>query len=79
MACNSDFRSYFAEILGDFGKTAELTCDMVKPGLAVVLVGNRPDSARYVSKKKVAKRVELSFRKCIARRRNEETLVSSLS
>ena len=78
-----DGKAISNEILSEIsGKTAELTTRYgKKPGLAVVLVGNRPDSARYVSmKKKVAKRVGIeSFESVLPEDVDEETLVSKVS
>ena len=68
-----DGKAISNEILSEIsGKTAELTTRYgKKPGLAVVLVGNRPDSARYVSMKKKSSEEGRNrvFRKCIIRRR----------
>ena len=52
-----------------------------QPGLAVVLVGNRPDSAKYVSmKKKAAKEVGIaSFETVLPEDVDEELLVQKVS
>ena len=73
-----DGKAVSTEILSEISeKTAELTTRYgKKPGLAVVLVGNRPDSARYVSmKKKVAKKIGIeSFESVLSEDVDEETL-----
>ena len=78
-----DGKAVSTEILSEISeKTAELTTRYgKKPGLAVVLVGNRPDSARYVSmKKKVAKKIGIeSFESVLSEDVDEETLISTVS